>query len=349
LIAEENKAMFAQARSSAVFVTALSSIMGDSSGNGSISKRNNKLKQFFGEEFEAQAVAATLDSEEEQTDDPTIIKQGFLLKQGHAVLKDWKPRWTVLCRDTLRYYKFREDPAPLGEISLAHTTTKLSQRYTDRYCFEIQCPNINKTYFMVAENYDQMISWVNAIQSVEKRLSAPFPNSSESANPAASRKGTANATNSNLNNSGRGDTPNYALASPESARPVSPANIIQTTESKVLNHLDAGTDCLSQLLTPTAGAVASSEVQVPSRLGLLPGEVAVSCCTVKFSNEPTMEMFTPNIELTVYLTNYQLIFYTPVKVSQPKTAMHTTDILLRIFCNTCRMAKFVSFHSKITW
>lgn len=35
---------------------------------------------------------------------PSPTHEGFLLKEGHNIVKDWKRRWFTLCDDRLVYY-----------------------------------------------------------------------------------------------------------------------------------------------------------------------------------------------------------------------------------------------------
>ena len=47
-----------------------------------------------------------------------IIKQGYLVKQGH-IIRNWKKRSFVLMRDELKYYKSETEKKPQGKIRMA--------------------------------------------------------------------------------------------------------------------------------------------------------------------------------------------------------------------------------------
>jgi hypothetical protein len=44
----------------------------------------------------------------EDKQDSQVLKEGWLLKQGNTLLKDWKHRWFVLKKDYIAYYKSPE-------------------------------------------------------------------------------------------------------------------------------------------------------------------------------------------------------------------------------------------------
>ena len=46
-----------------------------------------------------------------------IIKQGYLVKQGH-IIRNWKKRSFVLLRDELKYYKSETEKKPRGKICM---------------------------------------------------------------------------------------------------------------------------------------------------------------------------------------------------------------------------------------
>nr|XP_060498191.1 rho GTPase-activating protein 22 isoform X4 [Panthera onca] len=49
-----------------------------------------------------------------------ILKEGWLKKQ-RSIMKNWQPRWFVLCGDQLFYYKDKDETKPQGFISLQGT------------------------------------------------------------------------------------------------------------------------------------------------------------------------------------------------------------------------------------
>lgn len=69
----------------------------------------------------------------------TCIKEGLLWKMGGKV-KSWRQRHFVLRRDSLSYWKKKDDAHPAGEIDLkfgADVDLELMETYGHPYCFSV--------------------------------------------------------------------------------------------------------------------------------------------------------------------------------------------------------------------
>ena len=100
-------------------------------------------------------------------------KQGWLLKRGGFV-KSWKRRWFVLEYPILKYYVNPADSTPKGQINCEETTLTekhAQQEVAKEHCFAMYHPD-RRTYFLKAEDEDDMMRWVAAIRHNDKKVSA---------------------------------------------------------------------------------------------------------------------------------------------------------------------------------
>jgi hypothetical protein len=89
--------------------------------------------------------------------------QGFLKKQGHSVLGDWKQRYVALKGESFCYYKSQEDwksGLPIHEIQMK--TSKV-RPLGERHRFEIITPN--KHYQFQAQSDDEMKQWTKTLEN----------------------------------------------------------------------------------------------------------------------------------------------------------------------------------------
>eukprot|EP01118_Nematostelium_gracile_P019396 TRINITY_DN897_c0_g3_i1.p1 TRINITY_DN897_c0_g3~~TRINITY_DN897_c0_g3_i1.p1 ORF type:complete len:441 (-),score=138.81 TRINITY_DN897_c0_g3_i1:612-1934(-) len=90
-------------------------------------------------------------------------KAGYLTKEG-GKFKTWKKRWCVL-KNNVIYYSKKQNSGELGIIRLHGVTTEQVQICTKKKkknCFEVATPN--RTYFLVAENENDMNKWMEAVK-----------------------------------------------------------------------------------------------------------------------------------------------------------------------------------------
>lgn len=105
----------------------------------------------------------------------SIIKCGWLYKQG-GKRKNWNKRWFVLVRDNLFYFKddHRTSEFPEGGIPLEYCNTipnannlmDVSKKHA------IAILTLYRNYFLCASSSEEMISWVNAIETASEACTA---------------------------------------------------------------------------------------------------------------------------------------------------------------------------------
>jgi hypothetical protein len=90
-------------------------------------------------------------------------KQGYLYKQGGQV-RNWKKRYFVLHKLSLRYYISPSDQSPLGEIPLLNGTVEVTNESLKRnYSWSISTRFRN--YYLAADDEYEMVSWMEAIRA----------------------------------------------------------------------------------------------------------------------------------------------------------------------------------------
>lgn len=89
-------------------------------------------------------------------------KEGFLKKQG-GFIKNWKTRWFVLQKTTLRYYRQRADAQPIRDIDLRDCTEcTIDYSLGQENCFRLVFPW--RTFYLVATTDVEASEWVDIIQ-----------------------------------------------------------------------------------------------------------------------------------------------------------------------------------------
>ncbi|XP_077999399.1 dual adapter for phosphotyrosine and 3-phosphotyrosine and 3-phosphoinositide-like [Glandiceps talaboti] len=91
-------------------------------------------------------------------------KEGFLTKEG-GIVKSWKLRWFVLCKNELKYFKTREETTPIRTLDLRecqgvdwdHHRLKNKEN-----CFLIEFPE--RTYYFHATSYNEADEWVKILR-----------------------------------------------------------------------------------------------------------------------------------------------------------------------------------------
>jgi len=157
---------------------------------------------------------------------PAPLKQGFLLKMGNNMIKDWKKRWVVMESDTLYYYRsrtvrhwlhlqhkklysclmqayvcdassfvvFLQDQAPAGSIKFITCHVTNNDSVGKPHCLEIVTPT--RSYFFSAESQAERQEWMAAIVAANERLLHNFFDSQSSTASVSSSGGGATTSSS---------------------------------------------------------------------------------------------------------------------------------------------------------
>ena len=92
--------------------------------------------------------------------DSPVDKEGYLLKKNDV--KGYQRRWFVLKGNLLFYYEKKQDKEPAGMIILESYSVQASA--TEKHAFEISFDGQGtRTYIMVADNDEEMQSWMRAV------------------------------------------------------------------------------------------------------------------------------------------------------------------------------------------
>lgn len=102
-------------------------------------------------------------------------KEGELKKQGHVV-KNWKKRWFRVQNDMLFYFKDRVEDKPVGVVPLRMCRVSKTTKTGKPDSFELSAPKINKTFFIQANNKEEVDEWIRAIEkgSEYSCVSSPY-------------------------------------------------------------------------------------------------------------------------------------------------------------------------------
>ncbi|XP_055385065.1 protein PF3D7_1417600 [Condylostylus longicornis] len=96
-----------------------------------------------------------------------VTLSGWLYKQGSDGLKVWRKRWFVLAEYCLYYYKGPEEEKLLGSILLPSYKVSAclpEDKIYRKYAFKCEHTNM-RTYWLAAENSEQMYQWVRALMA----------------------------------------------------------------------------------------------------------------------------------------------------------------------------------------
>ena len=91
-----------------------------------------------------------------------VLREGYLTKRG-KIRKNWKTRWFVLGKETLKYYTERGRDDALGTIPLREcTAVEIDSTHDKLHCFRLVSPR--RTLVMFASTQNDADAWVSAIQ-----------------------------------------------------------------------------------------------------------------------------------------------------------------------------------------
>ena len=93
-------------------------------------------------------------------------KEGELSKRGHFV-KNWKRRWFRLKKDSLYYFKTKDERLPIAEIPLKGCTIEATSKIGKDNCFMLDSKAINKTFFIQAASQSDSEEWIAAIKAAK--------------------------------------------------------------------------------------------------------------------------------------------------------------------------------------
>jgi hypothetical protein len=96
-------------------------------------------------------------------DPNTILKAGFLVKQGH-VRKNWKTRYFELTKTTLQYFESDIDGAPKGVIKLTPSLSIIIRPKSKKYLFEVINKKTKENKILLeAETEIMRDEWIEAL------------------------------------------------------------------------------------------------------------------------------------------------------------------------------------------
>jgi len=94
-----------------------------------------------------------------------IVRNGYLLKKGNGVIKDWRRRWCILYKNALYYYQNEEDILPLGIVEISHCKVLGPlEKGPHQYQFELVTPGRT---FVFGSNVEADIElWVSSLKLI---------------------------------------------------------------------------------------------------------------------------------------------------------------------------------------
>ncbi|KAA0148511.1 hypothetical protein FNF31_07400 [Cafeteria roenbergensis] len=112
--------------------------------------------------------------EEERALRTTLVRAGFLTKQGHRILS-WRRRWFQLQGQTLSYFVSPRDAKPKGVVELGDFLLEKAEHphagRTLRLC-NTQVADRSKDFVIFADTPQDFVQWVKAIDRVKRSIEA---------------------------------------------------------------------------------------------------------------------------------------------------------------------------------
>jgi len=94
---------------------------------------------------------------------PEVAKSGWMDKQNDR--DKWQKRWFVLFGRTLAYYGSALDNAPKGRMDVTTLTIRVPENpQAQERKFEFQICTSDRNLSVVAQNVEEMFSWIHAIR-----------------------------------------------------------------------------------------------------------------------------------------------------------------------------------------
>eukprot|EP00732_Lithocolla_globosa_P004208 Lithocolla_globosa_v1_NODE_3752_length_1591_cov_6.196615.p1 type:complete len:464 gc:universal NODE_3752_length_1591_cov_6.196615:1551-160(-) len=105
------------------------------------------------------------DSEDEldEMSQQRIEIQGFLQKQGHNMIGDWRRRWFMLRGSSLFYQKTPSSKSMLGGIPLGVATVRTTESSKRQFSFEIEVGA--RTYYLAAATDEERAKWLTSLHT----------------------------------------------------------------------------------------------------------------------------------------------------------------------------------------
>eukprot|EP00727_Mastigamoeba_balamuthi_P012508 m51a1_g7880 hypothetical protein (870) ;mRNA; f:40748-46314 len=94
--------------------------------------------------------------------------EGLVYKKSNAFHKQWQARWMCLWRETLFYFKHKDDPAPVGCIDLNGVLLTETQKPKNSFAIITR----GKTYHFYLKTEQDKAAWMNAIDCSVPRAKA---------------------------------------------------------------------------------------------------------------------------------------------------------------------------------
>jgi hypothetical protein len=102
----------------------------------------------------------------------TLVRAGFLTKQGHRVLS-WRRRWFQLQGETLTYFASPSDNKPKGVLCLSDFLLEKAEApqrgRTLRLC-NTRVADRSKDFVIFADTPQDFVQWVKAIDGVKRGI-----------------------------------------------------------------------------------------------------------------------------------------------------------------------------------
>jgi hypothetical protein len=102
----------------------------------------------------------------EHWQDPTL--QGMLRKKGGKghINKKWQERYFRLKNDSLFWFKDAKSDVLRGHVPLKGCTLEADTPKTHKHenCFRLYSKKLDKSYYLIAADYSEMLQWIQAIQ-----------------------------------------------------------------------------------------------------------------------------------------------------------------------------------------
>ncbi|GAM27975.1 hypothetical protein SAMD00019534_111510 [Acytostelium subglobosum LB1] len=98
-------------------------------------------------------------------------KEGFLLKEGHVLIRSWKKRYCLLKDGLFYYFKHQSDSEPAGMIPIVGSTIRRLGEIDKQYIFQIvHIQGMFPSLTLQARSHHECNSWIQVIEESQTRL-----------------------------------------------------------------------------------------------------------------------------------------------------------------------------------